>query len=139
MRSGEITGLTSGQVDMATRVLTVGRAKTASGTGCQIPVNYDLFQVCNSAARARSHTSSRLASHNQLTRPTTSMKTVSGSIRDAAQVECRLHDLRHTALTQMAEAGVPESTMLVLAGHLSQAMLERYSHIRMTANEALRR
>jgi hypothetical protein len=33
----------------------------------------------------------------------------------------------------MAEAGVPESTMLALAGHMSRAMLERYSHIRMRA------
>jgi hypothetical protein len=33
----------------------------------------------------------------------------------------------------MAEAGVPESTMLALAGHMSRAMLERYSHIRMAA------
>jgi hypothetical protein len=33
----------------------------------------------------------------------------------------------------MAEAGVPESTMLALAGHMSRATLERYSHIRMAA------
>ena len=33
----------------------------------------------------------------------------------------------------MAEAGVPESTMLALVGHMSRAMLERYSHIRMAA------
>jgi hypothetical protein len=48
-------------------------------------------------------------------------------------VACRFHDLRHTALTKMAEAGVPESTMLALAGHMSRAMMERYSHIRMAA------
>jgi hypothetical protein len=29
----------------------------------------------------------------------------------------------------MAEAGTPESTMLALMGHMSRAMLERYSHI----------
>jgi len=28
----------------------------------------------------------------------------------------------------MAEAGVPESTMLTLMGRMSRAMLERYSH-----------
>ena len=33
----------------------------------------------------------------------------------------------------MAEAGVPESTMLALLGHMSRAMLERYSHVRMAA------
>lgn len=33
----------------------------------------------------------------------------------------------------MVEAGVPEGTMLSLMGHMSRAMLERYSHIRMAA------
>ena len=33
----------------------------------------------------------------------------------------------------MAEAGVPETTMLALMGHTSRAMLERYSHVRMAA------
>jgi hypothetical protein len=36
----------------------------------------------------------------------------------------------------MAEAGVPESTMLALMGHMSRAMLERYSHIRMAAKRS---
>jgi len=33
----------------------------------------------------------------------------------------------------MAEAGVPESTMLALMVHMSRAMLEKCSHIRMAA------
>jgi len=33
----------------------------------------------------------------------------------------------------MAEADVPESTMLAIMGHMSRAMLERYSHVRMAA------
>jgi site-specific recombinase XerD len=48
-------------------------------------------------------------------------------------VSCRLHELRHTFATQLAENGVQESTMLALMGHMSRSMLERYSHIRMTA------
>lgn len=31
--------------------------------------------------------------------------------------------------TKLAEAGVPESTMLDMMGHVSTAMLRRYSHI----------
>ena len=46
------------------------------------------------------------------------------------------HDLRHTAATKMAEADVPESTMLAIMGHMSRAMLERYSHIRMAKKTA---
>ncbi len=54
-------------------------------------------------------------------------------LRNNAGVSCRLHDLRHTFDTRLAENGVSESTMLALMGHMSRAMLERYSHIRMAA------
>ncbi len=144
MRSGEITGLTWGLVDLDKRVLTVGRAKTASGTGRQIPMNNDLFQVLSAHAEWFTRKFGTASPEHCLfpfgkpspsdpTRPTTTLKTVWGSIRKAAGVSCRLHDLRHTAATKMAEAGTPESTMLALMGHMSRAMLERYSHIRMAA------
>ena len=54
-------------------------------------------------------------------------------LRQDTGVSCRLHDLRHTFATRLAENGVSESTMLALMGHMSRSMLERYSHIRMTA------
>lgn len=54
-------------------------------------------------------------------------------LRKDTGVSCRLHDLRHTFATRLAENGVPESTMLALMGQMSRAMLERYSHIRMAA------
>jgi integrase len=67
------------------------------------------------------------------TRPITDITGAWDALRKRAGVQCRLHDLRHTAATKLAEAGVPESTMLSLMGHMSRAMLERYSHIRMAA------
>jgi len=144
MRSGEFTGLTWSQVDMERRILTVGRAKTSSGTGRQIPMNEELFQVV--AAHAEWFTGKfgetqseyylfpfgRPVPHDP-TKPTTTLKTSWSNLRKEAKVQCRLHDLRHTAATKMAEAGVAESTMLALLGHMSRAMLERYSHIRMAA------
>lgn len=54
-------------------------------------------------------------------------------LRTGTGVRCRLHDLRHTFATSLAENGVSESTMLALMGHMSRAMLERYSHIRVAA------
>jgi len=54
-------------------------------------------------------------------------------LRADTGVSCRLHDLRHTFATRLAENGVSESTMLALMGHMSRAMLERYSHIRIAA------
>ena len=144
MRSGEIIRLTWGQVNLSKRILTVGRAKTSSGTGRQIPMNNDLFVTFSARAEWFTQKFGHAEPEHYLfpfgkpqptdpMRCTTTLKTVWGSIRTEAKVNCRLHDLRHTALTKMAEAGVPESTMLALAGHMSRAMLERYSHIRMAA------
>jgi len=65
------------------------------------------------------------------------------AVRRAAGVNCRLHDLRHTFCTKLAEAGIPEQVMLDLLGHVSQAMMKRWSHIRLEARrraiEALER
>src|SRR5215475_11602875 len=48
----------------------------------------------------------------------------------------RFHDLRHHSITKLAEAGVPDRTLMAIAGHVSKAMLEHYSHIRMAAKRA---
>jgi integrase len=45
----------------------------------------------------------------------------------------RFHDLRHQAITELAEAGATDATMLAVAGHMSRRMLEHYSHVRMAA------
>jgi integrase len=67
------------------------------------------------------------------TRPITTIKSSWESVRDAADVKGRFHDLRHSAYTKMVEAGVPEGILMALMGHVSRAMVIRYSHVRMDA------
>jgi integrase len=55
------------------------------------------------------------------------------SARKVANVACRFHDLRHTFISRLAESQASDSTVMALAGHVSRAMMERYSHIRMEA------
>ncbi len=55
------------------------------------------------------------------------------TVRTDAGVACRFHDLRHTAYTKMVEAGVPEGIIRALMGHVSRAMMDWYSHVRMEA------
>lgn len=45
----------------------------------------------------------------------------------------RFHDLRHHAITELAEHGEADLTIMSIAGHISRRMLEHYSHIRMEA------
>jgi integrase len=45
----------------------------------------------------------------------------------------RFHDLRHHSITELAESGASEQTIKAIAGHVSERMLARYSHIRLEA------
>ena len=49
----------------------------------------------------------------------------------------RLHDLRHTFVSRLAEsASISEQTIRSLAGHVSRQMLEHYSHVRSAAKQS---
>ena len=144
MRAGEALSLTWGQVDLIGMTLTVGRAKTSNGTGRMIPINEDLGSIL---ARHRAwfvdhFGEPRTEQHlfpwgkpvpSDPSRHATDITWGWDQLRKDTGVSCRLHDLRHTFATRLAENGVSESTMLALMGHMSRSMLERYSHIRMAA------
>jgi len=144
MRVGEALSLTWEQVDLMGKSLRVGRAKTSSGTGRTIPLNDDLTAVLAKHRlefiRAFGEPDAEhyiFAAGSPLptdpTRPVSDLKHGWETLRKPTGVSCRLHDLRHTFATRLAENGVPESTMLALMGHMSRAMLERYSHVRIDA------
>lgn len=75
-----------------------------------------------------------------VTRPISSWRGAWKKLRQAAGLpHLRMYDLRHHAITRLLEnEDVSERTVIELAGHVSRAMLERYSHIRMrTKREAV--
>ena len=45
----------------------------------------------------------------------------------------RFHDLRHHAITELAEFQASDRTIMSIAGHVSQQMLAHYSHVRIEA------
>jgi integrase len=51
----------------------------------------------------------------------------------AAFIGFRFHDLRHCAITKLAESEASDQTIMSIAGHLDRKMLEHYSHIRAQA------
>jgi integrase len=145
MRSDEARTLRWSQVNFEAAEIVVGKAKTEAGKGRRIPMSANLNAVLNQHATWCAAKlgpvqpdwfvfplSNRIAPKDP-TKPVGSMKTAWETVRTSANVDCRLHDLRHTFCTKLAEAGVPESTMLDIMGHVSTAMLRRYSHIRAQA------
>jgi hypothetical protein len=54
-------------------------------------------------------------------------------VRTNAHVKGRWHDNRHTLITDLAESGAGDQTIMDIAGHVSKQMLKHYSYIRMEA------
>jgi integrase len=54
-------------------------------------------------------------------------------LRKKADVTGRWQDNRHTLITDLAESGASDQTIMDIAGHVSKQMLKHYSHIRMEA------
>ena len=84
------------------------------------PNHHDLFPWCE---------------HRQFdpTRPTKSWRTAWRHALKRAGFRCRFHDLRVTCITKLAESQASDMTIMAIAGHVSQRMLEHYSRIRMEA------
>jgi integrase len=145
MRSSEGRMLLWSQADFEALQITVGKSKSEAGTKRIIPMSAALKAALQiHAAFCARHLGplqpnwyvfpfSNRTRPIDGTKPVTSLKTAWETVREDAGVNCRLHDLRHTFCTKLAEAGVPETTMLDMMGHVSPSMLRRYSHIRAQA------
>ena len=144
MRDAEIRNLTWEQIDFTKKFLAVGRSKTEAGEGRTIPLNSSLFEVLSdySAWYKEKFGETRAKwyvfpfgkpSPSDPTRPVTTLKTAWNNVRTSAQVKGRWHDNRHTLITDLAESGAGDQTIMDIAGHVSKQMLKHYSHIRMEA------
>ena len=125
MRRGEIQSMTWRQVDFLNRTLTAGDSKTAAGTGRVIPLNDRALVTLqiwatNFGGRQPEHfvfpsehygfAGNDRKPHAKTIDPTIATKEVKTgweSAKAAAKVQCRFHDLRHTACTRLLERGIP--------------------------------
>jgi len=145
VRSDEARLLRWSQIDFEAAEILIGKAKTEAGSRRVIPMSSVLKATLERHARFCAEQlgpiqpewfvfpqSNRVRLLNAA-EPVLSLKTAWNTVKTKAGVKCRLHDLRHSFCTKLAEKGVPERTMLDMMGHVSSAMLRRYSHIRAQA------
>ena len=167
MRGCEIRGLRWSDIDLLADTLAIHKSKTEAGVRI-IPLTPAAFEVLvQLRTRAemfgtvepqhyvfarfkpvgRFH-GREIVEHRMLSfDPTTPLgswkKAWSKLTAKAGLPGLRFHDLRHHSITELAESGASEQTIKAIAGHVSQRMLDRYSHIRLeakrTALEALSR
>ena len=66
-------------------------------------------------------------------RPIGSWKTAWRQAKKVAGVQARWHDMRHSAVSQVAAGGATDGTLQSIFGWMSPEMIERYSHVRTSA------
>jgi integrase len=144
LRDTEIKTLTWGQIDLKANYLRVGRAKTDAGEGRTVPFDSELedalvqYRVWYEEKFGVIQDDWFLFAFGRPmpwdpARHVTTMKTAWNNIRKNAKVKGRWHDNRHTLITELAESGAGDETIMQIAGHVSRQMLRHYSHIRMEA------
>jgi integrase len=146
MRACEIRGLCWKDIDFIERVLTVRKSKTNAGIRL-IPLNGDAWEaIMQLRERAKALLGSSPmpdwyvfphaegATKPDPTRPMSTWRTAWRKLtRKAALAGLRFHDLRHHAITELAESSTSEQTIMSIAGHVSPQMLAHYSHVRLEA------
>jgi len=126
------------------KTLTVGVSKAEAGTGHVIPLNETAIAALEAHAAWYARRFGECLPEwfvfafgtplpNDPMRPITSFKTAWTKVRKNAGVKGRWHDNRHTLVTELAESGAGDEVIMSIAGHVSRAMLSRYSHVRMEA------
>jgi integrase len=146
MRGVEIKHLRRKDIDLQAKALHIRKSKN-EGSKRILPLNEDaLAAVKRMIERADElghgkpeHYLWCGTQHHKIdpTKPAAKWDTAWRALRDAAGLRgLRFHDLRHTVVTRLLEAGEPDHVVESITGHLSRRMLEHYSHIRLTAKKA---
>ena len=155
LRSQELRLLRWHQVDLSEGCITVGKSKTEGGEGRLVYLSDLAVQTLKGW---RSQFPDVQPSHAVFPResyglrgkkgsfggavvpyrtfpdqPVSSFATSWQAAKKAAGIECRWHDLRHSAASRMAAGGATDQTLQALLGWMSPKMIERYSHVRAEA------
>ena len=145
LRDKELRQIRWEQIDLVhKKALTVGQSKSEAGTGRVIPLNATAMAALEAHAAWYIRRFGECKAEwfvfafgsplpNDPTRPITSFKTAWKKVREKAAVKGRWHDNRQTLVTELAESGAGDEVIMSIAGHVSRAMLSRYSHVRMEA------
>jgi integrase len=139
-RRNEILGLTWDEVDLPGGVIRLSPRRSKTRTGRVLPISAPLRQVLQRRRRRRQNKNPRVFGRDGV--PVRVWRT---ALRDAcrkAKIPHRLlHDCRRTAARNLIRAGVPERIAMLLTGHKTRAVFDRYNIVNeqelLTAGERL--
>lgn len=127
MRRGEILTLKWPQVDLDRRVLTLLVTKNKKKRG--VPINAVVQELLRRKVSKRTDSDYVFPSEAGTLIDPHNLERAFRSARKAAKLlDLRFHDLRHTAASRMAQAGVEIYTIAKILGHETLSVTTRYAH-----------
>lgn len=125
-RRGELLALEWPDVDMQRREFTLRHTKNKETR--TIPMTPEVYRVFTELWQERRLDTQRVFLYKGL--PIRDVKTAfEKACRRAGITNLRLHDLRHTASTNLRRAGVDATTAMKIVGHKSERMHRRYNTV----------
>jgi integrase len=125
-RRGELLRLEWPDVDMQRREFTLQTTK--NGESRTVPMTPEVYRVFTELWQERRLDTQRVFLYKG--KPMRDVKTAFDSAcRRAGITNLRLHDLRHTASTNLRRAGVDATTAMKIVGHKSERMHRRYNTV----------
>lgn len=122
MRLGEISGLAWNRVDLERGTLRLRASATKEGAAKPLPLPTEAVKELKALPR---NISGRVFRHTVQTY-SRKFAELCGELKIE---ELRFHDLRHTAVTRMLEAGVDLRTIQAFTGHKTLLMVKRYAKV----------
>ena len=125
-RRGELLGLEWSDVDMQRREFTLRHTK--NGESRTVPMTPEVHRVFTELWQERRLDTQRVFLYKD--KPIRDVKTAfNKACRRAGITQLHLHDLRHTACTNLRRAGVDATTAMKIVGHKSEHMHRRYNTV----------
>jgi integrase len=130
-RLSEITNLTWDQVDLSQGIVTLNPGETKNDEGRTVYLDDELrgvfqgqWEVCKQAQKILPYVFLNEGKIDRIKRFDKAWSTAC----DKAEIGTRLfHDLRRTAIRNMIRAGIPERVAMMISGHKTRSVFDRYN------------
>jgi integrase len=131
MRRGEVLGLKWAQVDFNERTITLNPGETKNGEARLLPMAGEVFHTLQAqkALRDEKFPSCEYVffSHRTGKRVRCFRTGWKNACKRVKLTGAKFHDFRRTAVRNLVRAGTPEKVCMLVSGHKTRAVFERYN------------
>jgi integrase len=130
-RVSEIEGLTHAQVDLANGIVRLEAGETKNDEGRTVYLDKELqkvFKVQSEARKNRNKILPWVFVNESNNGPVKDFRGAWAKACETAEIGYRLfHDFRRTAVRNMVRAGIPERVAMMVSGHKTRSVFDRYN------------